>query len=328
MVHTLVYICKISRWEGWQIPMKIGIPRALLYYKYKHLWESFFDHLDIEYIVSPDTNKEIVRKGTTYAIDESCLSSKIYLGHVEWLIDKCDYILVPHIKDFGSVGTVCTKFQAIYDVVANTFRDRNIELLYYNIDLRAADFEMTAFLKMGKFLNKKKTQSLYAYLIAKQVQVSSQLQEIDEQERLLSEDKTKILLIAHRYNICDKYIGEPILSFLRELETIPIIGDIAPKREALAKSIEISETLPWAFNKELVGSIPLYKDRVDGIILMSAFPCGPDSLVNEILIRRVKNKPILNLMIDELEGNTGMETRLESFVDIIRFKRDDFNGKT
>lgn len=109
--------------------------------------------------------------------------------------------------------------------------------------------------------------------------------------------------------------------------TVPIIGDIAPKREALAKSTEISETLPWAFNKELVGSIPIYKDRVDGIILMSAFPCGPDSLVNEILIRRVKDKPILNLMIDGQEGNAGIETRLESFVDIIRFNKDDFNGK-
>lgn len=308
--------------------MKIGIPRALLYYKYKHLWEFFFDELDIEYIVSPETNNEIVRKGTTYAIDESCLSSKIYLGHVEWLINKCDYILVPRISDYGSGGTVCTKFQAIYDVVSNTFRDRNIKLLYYNIDPKAADFEMIAFLKMGKFLGKSKSRSLYAYLIAKQMQKCAQLKEIDEQKQRLSENKTKILLIAHRYNICDKYIGEPIITFLRELGTVPILGDIASKREALAKSIEISETLPWTFNKELVGSIPLYKDKVDGIILMSAFPCGPDSLVNDIVIRRVKDIPILSLMLDEHEGSAGIQTRLESFVDIIRLKKGDFNEKT
>ena len=308
--------------------MKIGIPRALLYYKYKHLWGSFFDEMNIEYMVSPDTNKEIVRKGITYAIDESCLSSKIYLGHVEWLLSKCDYILVPRISDYGSGGTVCTKFQAIYDVVANTFRERNIKLLYYNIDPKVADFEMTAFIKMGKFLGKSNSRSLYAYLIAKQVQKSEQLKEINEQELCLSQNKTKILLIAHRYIICDRYIGKPITDFLRELGTVPIIGDIACKKEVLAKSGEISETLPWAFNKELVGSIPLYKDRVDGIILISAFPCGPDSLVNEIVIRRVKDKPILNLIIDELEGSAGIETRLESFVDIIRFKKDDLNGTT
>lgn len=308
--------------------MKIGIPRALLYYKYKHLWQSFFDELDIDYIVSPETNKEILRKGIAYAIDESCLSAKIYLGHVEWLLDKCDFILVPRISD-GRDGTVCTRFQALYDVVANTFRERNPNLLSYNIDPEVSDFEMTAFLQMGKTLGKRKSQSLYAYFMAKQVQKKIHLRVIDDQERLLSENKlkTKILLIAHSYNIYDKYIGEPITNFLRELGTVPIIGDIAPKREAIAKSREISKTLPWAFNKELVGSIPIFKDRVDGIILMSAFPCGPDSLVNEILIRRIKDKPILNLMLDGLESNAGIETRLESFVDIIRFKKDDLHGK-
>ncbi|MGC7872655.1 acyl-CoA dehydratase activase-related protein [Desulfosporosinus sp. SYSU MS00001] len=307
--------------------IKIGIPRALLYYRYKHLWESFFNELKIDYIVSPDTNRDIVRKGIAYAIDESCLSSKIYLGHVEWLIDQCDYILVPRISGYGSDGTVCSKFQAIYDVVANTFRDRNVNLLSYNIDPRVADFEMVSFLKMGKILGKRKSQCLYAYLKAKQVQNNAQLLEINEQERLLNINKLKILLIAHRYNISDKYIGEPILNLLREQGAVPIIGDIAPKRETLAKSSELTETLPWTINKELVGSIPIFKDRVDGIILISTFPCGPDSLVSEIIIRRVTDKPILNLMIDAQEGNIGIETRLESFLDIIRFKKDEFYGK-
>lgn len=308
--------------------MKIGIPRALLYYRYKYLWETFFNELDIKYIVSPDTNREIIRRGMTYAVDESCLSSKIYLGHLDWLQDKCDCILVPRISDYGSSGTVCPKFQAIYDVAANTFRDRNIKLLSYNIDTSSADFEMTAFTKLGNTLGKSKSHSFYAYITAKQVHKSEQSKEIHEQELLLKKNDIKILIIAHRYNICDKYAGEPITRFLYELGTIPIIGDIAPKKEVLVRSSELSETLPWAFNKELVGSIQLYRDRVDGIILMSAFPCGPDSLVNEIIIRRVKDKPILNLTIDGLDGITGLETRLESFVDIIRFKRDDHNGKT
>ena len=34
-------------------------------------------------------------------------------------------------------------------------------------------------------------------------------------------------------------------------------------------------------------------------------------------MRRIK-KPYLNLIVDELSDNTGFETRLESFVDIIR----------
>lgn len=306
--------------------MKIGIPRGLLYYKYRYLWETFFEELGIEYIVSPETNKDILNTGMTYAIDEACLSSKIYLGHVEWLIDKCDYILIPRVSNYGSAGTVCTKFQAIYDIAQNTFRDRNIKILYYNIDAKTTDFEAKAFIKMGKILNRKKTQCARAYLIAKQAEKTARIMDEKYQEQLLREDKIKILLIAHHYNINDKYIGTPILEYLRHMDVIPIIGDIANKKEAIQKSYKITDTLPWAYNKELVGSVAMYKDKVDGIILISSFNCGPDSLVNEILIRRVKDKPILNLIVDGQEGSAGLETRLESFLDIIKFKKDDYCG--
>ncbi|WP_089609750.1 acyl-CoA dehydratase activase-related protein [Dehalobacterium formicoaceticum] len=306
--------------------MKIGIPKGLLYYRYSYLWKTFFDELDIDYIISPDTNKAIMDKGLGYAIDEACLSSKIYLGHVEYLIGKCDYILVPRISNYGSEGTVCTKFQAIYDIVQNTFRDRGIKLLHYNIDYKNLEIEMNAFLKMGKFLGKRKSAAMRAYYLAKQAEKTARIMDEKHQEQLLNEDKIKILLFAHDYNIFDKHIGKPIIDYLNEMGAVPIIGDLADKKSALAKSVEISDTLPWKYSKELVGSIALYRERVDGIILISSFNCGPDSLVNEIIIRRVKNKPILNLTVDGQEGSAGMETRLESFLDIIKFKKDDYRG--
>ena len=73
---------------------------------------------------------------------------------------------------------------------------------------------------------------------------------------------------------------------------------------------------------ELLGSIAKYHNDVDGIILLTAFPCGPDSMINEMIIRRIKDRPILNLLLDSQDGNAGIETRLESFIDIIRFRKE------
>ena len=75
-------------------------------------------------------------------------------------------------------------------------------------------------------------------------------------------------------------------------------------------------------NRELLGAISKYHSNVDGIILLTAFPCGPDSMVNEMIIRRIKDRPILNLLLDSQDGNAGIETRLESFIDIIRFRKE------
>ncbi|MFA7688836.1 MAG: acyl-CoA dehydratase activase-related protein, partial [Bacilli bacterium] len=142
--------------------IKIGIPRAGLYYKYGKLWETFFNELDCEIILSPETNKEILTNGINYSIDESCLSSKIYMGHINYLKDKVDYILVPRIVCFGKDEDVCVKFNALYDIVRNTFN--NINIINYNIDIKKGERELSAFLKMGKVINKGYFLSLKAYI--------------------------------------------------------------------------------------------------------------------------------------------------------------------
>ena len=62
--------------------IKIGIPRAFLYYRYKIFWKYFFEGLGCKIILSDNTTKETIEIGKKYSVDESCLSSKIYIGHV------------------------------------------------------------------------------------------------------------------------------------------------------------------------------------------------------------------------------------------------------
>lgn len=303
--------------------MKIGIPKAFQYFTYHYLWETFFKELGCEIVVSHDTTKETLKNGINYSIDESCLSSKIYIGHVYSLIGKCDYILVPRIGSFGVKENVCTKFQSAYDVVNNIFRDTDIKILDYNVDVNKKATEFKAFYNMGKKLNKKKIDILRAYYMAKQADKVYTKLEYEKQMELLKEtNKLKILIVSHAYNIYDELIGKPITSYLESLDCIPIIANKVDKEEAKKKSKELSPTLPWTYNKELMGALGMYKKDVDGIILLTAFPCGPDSLVNEVIIRKNKDKPIINLILDGQDGSAGIETRLESFIDIIKIKKE------
>ena len=61
---------------------------------------------------------------------------------------------------------------------------------------------------------------------------------------------------------------------------------------------------------------------MDGIILLSTFPCGPDSLCNEMIIRKIKDKPIITIIVDELNNDAGLITRLESFIEILKDKKE------
>ena len=132
--------------------IKVGIPRAFLYYRHNVLWKTFFEKLNCNIILSPDTNKEIIELGKDYSIDESCLSSKIYMGHVAYLIDKCDYLLVPRICNYGKNKSVCVKFNGLYDIVKNLFPMTNI--LDYDIDNTKHKYEIFGFIQMGFKFNK------------------------------------------------------------------------------------------------------------------------------------------------------------------------------
>lgn len=303
-----------------QKKIKVGIPRAFLYYRHNVLWKTFFEKLNCNVILSPETNKEIVDIGKKYSIDESCLSSKIYMGHVAYLVDKCDYILVPRICDYGKNNNVCVRFNALYDIVKNLFPMVNV--LNYNIEKTKLKGEFIGFIKMGLKINKNICKVIYSYIIAKIKENKHNSMLMNKQRNILKNNKLKILIVAHPYNIYDKYIGEPIIKFLKSMNVEILYADLLDRKTAIDYSYELSNTLYWTYSKELVGAVDYYKDAVDGIIFITSFPCGPDSLVNELLIRKLNNIPITNILIDESTAEAGLITRLESFVDIIKGKKE------
>lgn len=99
----------------------VGIPRALLYYRYHVLWQTFFESLGCTVVVSNPSDRAMLERGEALSIDECCLASKLYMGHVESLLDSCDALFVPSIDNLGLHKGFCTKFQALPDLVANTF---------------------------------------------------------------------------------------------------------------------------------------------------------------------------------------------------------------
>ena len=301
--------------------MKIGIPRALLYYRYHVLWNTFFQELGIETVISPHTNKTLMDAGSHYAIDENCLS-KLFFGHVSALEGKCDAVFVPRIANYGKDGVMCSRFEGLYDMAVNTFRDHDIDFVTCNVDIQQKCPEEQAYIMLGVSLGASEAKAREAYQKSYQAWQAAQKAHIAEEEARLHDDRIKILVVGHSYNLYDEYIGKPILKGIEQLDAVPICSDAVDLKQAQEDSLNICKSVPWIMSRELLGSIAKYHNDVDGIILLTAFPCGPDSMINEMIIRRIKDRPILNLLLDSQDGNAGIETRLESFIDIIRFRKE------
>ena len=75
----------------------------------------------------------------------------------------------------------------------------------------------------------------------------------------------------------------------------------------------------WTFARNSYG-FTVYGSReglFDGIIYISSFACGIDSVVVELIKDKIGEFPFMILKVDEHTGEAGLDTRVEAFVDML-----------
>ena len=125
--------------------------------------------------------------------------------------------------------------------------------------------------------------------------------------------------------IDDERASMKIFEKLEEMD-VKVFTSLQLTNEQMEEGIaSLGQRRYWANENEMTGTAGHYlKDnKIDGIITLTAFGCGPDSLMLERVMRKAKEagKPMLCLTIDEHTGEAGFITRLEAFVDMLFRKK-------
>src|SRR5690554_3264641 len=102
--------------------MRVGIPRALLYYWYGPAWKTLLAETGHVPVVSAPTNKAIMNRGIKAAVDELCLPVKVFLGHCLSLEENCEAVLVPRLTGLVPKEFICPKFMGLPDMVRRLLR--------------------------------------------------------------------------------------------------------------------------------------------------------------------------------------------------------------
>ena len=301
----------------------VGIPRAMLYYRYGALWERFFQVLGVSSVLSPPGSRGILEAGTRLAPDESCLSLKMFIGHVERLIGRCESIFIPRYSNFGYTELFCTRYEALYDQARNIFRATGQRFITCNMDAQNGSPQAKAYEQFGMDLGFSARESRRAWREASKALEQKKKAEERVQKELAGRPGMKVLVAGHSYVLSDPWLGKPVLDCLCAAGAIPLRADALDPETARKACARFSPTCRWVVSEEIVGGVQLWREKADGIILVSAFPCGPDAMTNELLIRRTKGIPVLPLVLDTQSGMAGIETRIESFLDIIRFQKGE-----
>lgn len=289
---------------------RIGVPRSILHYEFDGAIERFLRRLGMDVVLSPPTNQKIFQAGKRVVIDELCFPIKIFVGHVAHLAARgIDRIVVPTVVGHTSNRVFpCHPRSRLADIVRALGVCDTEQLLApaFRFDrdgLTADGFRELA--RMLGFTDADADRALPEH--------RSKLDRTLDVRR--AGDGLTLALIGHPYVVDDPWANNQVIRRLERLgcrvvtnlETAPI--GYAPEGTGLHFALAArTVTLARAFDRE---------PQVDGIVFLLPFNCGPDGDIARHLTQTTA-KPMLTLVLDELQSSAGMVTRLEAFVDLLQ----------
>ncbi|SMC75836.1 acyl-CoA dehydratase activase-related protein [Sporomusa malonica] len=298
--------------------VRVGLPRGLLYYQYGCLWKNFFEALGAQVVVSGETTKDMLTAGGV--LDEVCLPLKVYVGHAASLASKADCLFVPRVVSVARQTYTCPKMMGLPDIIRSSLGGLP-EVIDTNVNLRTRNGSLLdAVINTGFRLGQSKISSLGAWYSAWR-QVSAK-QQAPVMHRVTPAVMLRVGLIGHSYLIQDRFISMSAKDKLTAMGMDVITSDMVPARLAQLAARDLDKQIYWSYCHHLTGSaLALINEQaVDGLIFMTSFSCGPDSMISETIKRKAEagRIPFMLLNLDEHTAEAGLLTRLEAFTDMLK----------
>jgi predicted nucleotide-binding protein (sugar kinase/HSP70/actin superfamily) len=172
------------------------------------------------------------------------------------------------------------------------------------------------------------------------------MRRIDGRRYEWSLDAINIGIIGEIFTCCEERVNYDIERRLREMEVNPynsanlsefidddsgalflfplsVFSRKSEKRKYMEDAAKFLNGPLGGHGIENIGSLLWMKDKgVDGVVHLLPLSCMPEATVEPIInsICQEANIPLLRILIDETNSSTNIETRVETFVELIKRK--------
>jgi predicted nucleotide-binding protein (sugar kinase/HSP70/actin superfamily) len=317
---------------------RIGIPKALMYYRYFPFWCTFFEELGWRVQVSDGLGKT----GKIIYFEDSCLPMKLLVTHAVSLKDQADFLFVPRLVSLHRTFIMCPKFRGAPDIL-RLAGEGHLPIIDETIDLRTGrNALLQSFLRIGEKVGASNRESKRAFVKGEQSYYKFKKEWSDRINRLPLKDlfqldiptpsqakksTLRVAFIGHPYNLFDQDINKDVLTLTKQLGIEIVTPDNLSEKEIDREISDLSKEIYWSSGREIVGALLHFlKGGVDGVIFLTSFKCGIDALLQEFIKRSLKIRkeptlPFLVLSFDEHTGREGLVTRLEAFKDVMESQK-------
>ena len=281
----------------------VGIPRSMLFYRYGVLWKHFFINLNCKIVLSKNDNIERFKEINI------CNLYNSYLNCLCELSEKCDYVIVSSVYNYGKRNKVCNLFNINSKKINSILTKKQI--LEFKIKYTNLNTEFISMLKIGLKLTKNIPKIIYSYILATKKQKNYNKNKENYQKHLIDKQNKKILIMSNFY-VVESDIINKITNILKNNEIILILSSNLNKKIAYDYSKYYKEETGNRYIKEMIGAYFFYQHIVSGVIYISNKKCIIDSILKNTSLFN-NNLPLLE--IDLINQDENM---IENFIKKIK----------
>jgi len=301
-------------------PPKVAIP--WMGKAYIKLLARMMVNLGINVDLPPATTDRTIRLGVRNTAEMTCFPIKPTLGNfIEALDNGADTLLM-----YDSQG-LC-RLRHYWKIQEFTLKSLGYEFEMYNINFRNV---LPVFRKLSG--------ASYPKILREIIRFYSLLKKIDNEKERWSDNRPNIGIIGEIFTCCDERINFGIESKIHKhgakpVNTVTLSSFI---RESFLKKIHFptprkryEKNAEEYFNGEIGGHarqnishlLELVDNKIDGVIHLLPMSCMPETTIEPFVtaICRDNNTPLLRIPIDENTAEANLETRLETFIELIKMR--------
>ncbi|MCL1919244.1 MAG: acyl-CoA dehydratase activase-related protein [Peptococcaceae bacterium] len=296
----------------------VGLPRLFRHHEYPGLWEDFFRILTVDVVFSPPTDKTLFNTGIKRSSADACLPLKVLHGHVESLQDQADAVFIPRFIYPTAIESACPKFCALPDILRLNLP--HAAIWETPIDFKkgmAYTLSSLDSLAMALSRNPETVRTAFLQALTGTVHCTPYVQPKKP------DNKQAIALIGHTYLTQDNFVTMNLRTKIAKYGYEVLDSQSVPYDLKRQRCHPFQNRLFWGVGVDILGTALTLMNtpRVKGLIYVTSFACGIDSIVLELLDRQTQTtlpaKPRMRLCLDEHTGESGFDTRLEAFFDLL-----------
>jgi predicted nucleotide-binding protein (sugar kinase/HSP70/actin superfamily) len=229
-------------------------------------------------------------------------------------------IFIPRYVSLGPDEITCPKFCSLPDII-NLCINSKTDVIEVTLDFKNGlekTYESLKPLAIRLGESEENVRSAFRRAVSNRMKVEMEAASLE-----ISPLTPSIALLGHPYLTDDTFLSMDISAKLRQKGYEVLTPARLAHNEIKERAYPYKDRQFYSIGMDNIGSAYTYAmlPCLKGIVYITPFACGIDSLVTEFIERRLKvfgkDIPYMKLTVDEHTGEAGFDTRLEAFMDML-----------